>query len=405
MKIPFEVFKIKNFRLFLLGHFLSFLGSWVQNTAVHWLVYINTGSSAKLGFFSLLTTMPGVVFTLFSGSIIDRLDRWRLFRIILLLSILPPLFLGIFFSLLGFNLYIVVLLTLIGQILSAVDMPLRQVCISNIVPPEYLTQALSFQALSFHTSRILGSSLGGYLMALFSPEVNFWLNALSYLPFIVFLRRIKPENTEVYNLEKRSLKKDFSELYKFLRQVKLTYFLILQVAVFSFLGVSFPIVLPRLAVEAFSGKALEYGLVSSILGCGAMFGALSLGFRASESQNVCKRVWLTQLLFSLSLLLIALSQHKVFTLLGIFLMGFSFTNFFPIINSSLQRSTPEGLRGRVMSLFTFAFTGTVPIGQLFSGFLVDILGIKVLSFALSLSIMFISSLFYLKTQRLEKVCG
>ena len=347
--------------------------------------------------------MPGVIFTLFAGSIIDRLDRWKLFRSILLLSILPPLFHGIFFSLFGFNLYVVALLTLIGQILSAVDMPLRQVCISNIVPPGYLTQALSFQALSFHTSRILGSSLGGYLMSLFSPAVNFWFNALSYLPFIVFLRRISTENRKVYIPERRSLKKDFTELYKFLRQVKLTYFLILQVAVVSFLGVSFPIVLPRLAVEAFSGKALDYGLLSSTLGCGAMFGALSLGFRASENQNICKRVWLTQLLLSLSLLLIALSQHKVFTLLGIFLMGFSFTNFFPMINSSLQRLTPEGLRGRVMSLFTFAFTGTVPIGQLFSGFLVDILGIKVLSFALSLSIMVISIQFYLKTQRLEKV--
>jgi len=240
-------------------------------------------------------------------------------------------------------------------------------------------------------------------MTLFSPAVNFWFNALSYLPFIVFLRGISTENKKAYIPERRSLKKDFSELYKFLRQVKLAYFLILQVAVFSFLGVSFPIVLPRLTVEAFSGQALEYGLLSSILGCGAMFGALSLGFKASENQNVSKRVWLTQLLFSLSLLLIALIQHKVFTLLGIFLMGFSFTNFFPIINSSLQRLTPEGLRGRVMSLFTFAFIGTVPMGQLFLGLLVDILGIKVLSLALSLSIMFISLLFYLKTQRLEKV--
>ncbi len=380
------------------------MGSWVQNTAVHWLVYVNTGSSAKLGLFSLLTTIPGVIFTLFAGSIIDRQSRWRLFRLILSLSILPPLFLAIFFSFFGFNLYFLALLTLIGQTLSAVDMPLRQVCISNIVPPRYLTQALSFQALSFHTSRILGSSLGGYVMALFSPVVNFWLNALSYLPFIIFLKRIEPENTEFCITERRSLKKDFSELYKFLQQVKLTYFLILQVAVFSFFGVSFPIVLPRLAVEAFSGSAIDYGLLSSILGCGAMFGALSLGLRASESQKVCKKVWLTQLLFSLSLVLVALSQNKVLTLLGIFLMGFSFTNFFPFINSSLQRLTPDVLRGRVMSLFTFAFTGTVPVGQLFSGFLVDLLGIKALSFVLSLSIMFISSLFYLKTQRLEKAC-
>jgi len=381
------------------------LGSWVQNTAVYWLVYVNTGSSAKLGLFSLLTTMPGVIFTFFAGTIIDRQDRWRLFRLILSLSILPPLSLAIFFSLFGFNLYFLAFLILIGQILSAVDMPLRQVCISTIVPPRYLTQALSFQALSFHTSRILGSYLGGYTMALFSPVVNFWLNALSYLPFIIFLKWIKPENTEFCITEKRSLKKDLFELYKFLKHAKLAYFLILQVAVFSFLGVSFPIVLPRLAIEAFSGSAIDYGLLSSILGCGAMLGALSLGLRSSESQRVCKKVWLTQLLFSLSLILIALSQNKWLTLLAILLMGFSFTNFFPLINSSLQRLTPDVLRGRVMSLFTFAFTGTVPIGQLFSGFLVDILGIKVLSFALSLSIMFISSLFYLKMQSLEKGCG
>jgi len=242
-------------------------------------------------------------------------------------------------------------------------------------------------------------------MALFSPVVNFWLNALSYLPFIIFLKWIKPENTEFCITEKRSLKKDLFELYKFLKHAKLAYFLILQVAVFSFLGVSFPIVLPRLAIEAFSGSAIDYGLLSSILGCGAMLGALSLGLRSSESQRVYKKVWLTQLLFSLSLILIALSQNKWLTLLAILLMGFSFTNFFPLINSSLQRLTPDVLRGRVMSLFTFAFTGTVPIGQLFSGFLVDILGIKVLSFALSLSIMFISSLFYLKMQSLEKGCG
>ena len=381
------------------------MGSWVQNTAVYWLVYVNTGSSAKLGLFSLITTMPGVIFTFFAGTIIDRQGRWRLFRLILSLSILPPLSLAIFFSLFGFNLYFLAFLILIGQILSAVDMPLRQVCISTIVPPRYLTQALSFQALSFHTSRILGSYLGGYTMALFSPVVNFWLNALSYLPFIIFLKWIKPENTEFCITEKRSLKKDLFELYKFLKHAKLAYFLILQVAVFSFLGVSFPIVLPRLTIEAFSGSAIDYGLLSSILGCGAMLGALSLGLRSSESQRVYKKVWLTQLLFSLSLILIALSQNKWLTLLAILLMGFSFTNFFPLINSSLQRLTPDVLRGRVMSLFTFAFTGTVPIGQLFSGFLVDILGIKVLSFALSLSIMFISSLFYLKMQSLEKGCG
>jgi len=370
----------------------------VQNTAIHWLVYVYTGSTAKLGLFTLLTNMPVVLFTPLAGLIIDRQNRHKLFRLILTLSIFPPLCMGIFFVFWRFNFYVLVLFSLLGQLLSAVDMPLRQVYISSIVPQRYLTQALSFQALSFHTSRILGSALGGYLIVLFSPVVNFCLNALSYLPFLIFLKKISPGKTELPSSQKKSLKKDFVELFTFLNRVKVAYFLILQVSLFSFLGVSYPIVLPKLAVEVYSGLATDYGFLSSVLGCGAMLGALTLGISKTSEKDVCKRVWTTQILFSLALLLISLNQNKIFTSLAVFLMGFSFTNFFPLINTSLQRLTPEALRGRVMSLFTLAFIGTVPFGQFFVGFLVDVLGIKVLSFALSLCIMITSSLFYFKTQ-------
>jgi len=334
--------------------------------------------------------------TFFSGAIIDRTDRWLLFRRLLFLSIFPPLFLSLTYYIFGFNLYLLLFFALLSQLLSSLDLPLRQVCISSIVPPSQLTQALSLQAFSFHTSRLFGSSIGGYILSLAGPSLSFLLNAISYVPFILFTGRIAPLRKGFASPEERSLKRDFAELKEFLLKERLVLFLILQVAFFSFLGVSFPVVLPKLAVEFFSGGAVDYGLFSGGIGFGAMLGALSLSLTRLDHAGELRHVYLTQILFCLSLILLATSKLREHALLSLFIMGFSFTNFFPIINSVLQRLTPDNLKGRVMSLFTLAFTGTVPFGQVFSGLLADLFGIKALCFLMSLGIIILSTVFRIK---------
>ncbi|MFN3921881.1 MAG: MFS transporter, partial [Caldimicrobium sp.] len=132
---------IENFRFFILGHFLSFTGSWIQTTALHWLIYNFRHSTSDLGLFIFLTTFPSIFITLFSGFLIDRFNKKSFLKLLLCLSIFPPLFMGLLVYLGYFNFWIFLFLSFLGTVFASIDMPLRQVFISEIVPPLYLTKA------------------------------------------------------------------------------------------------------------------------------------------------------------------------------------------------------------------------------------------------------------------------
>ncbi len=361
--------------------------------SVYWEVYAYTKSAANLGFFVYFTTFPNIIITPLAGILIDRIHRWKLFKKIITILTFISLLIALMFHFNLFNLYLFGFLILLFNSFSAFDMPLRQVIISSLVPPLVLTQALSLQALSFHSARILGSSLGGLILSFRFPALNFWINALSYLPFLLFACLTKPLKNFTKKQERISLREALLEVIKFCRQKKILRILLWQTAFFSFFGVSFSVLLPKFAAEILKGSALEYGILSSLLGIGAIFGALNLSI-FHQATKPLYHLLLTQILFSLSLVLLRVAWDNNLVYFSIFLMGFSFTNFFPLINSTLQRLTPESLRGRVMSLFTLCFTGTTPFGQLFFGIMGEEIALKNLLLFLSAVIILISLFFY-----------
>ncbi|RKX62629.1 MAG: MFS transporter, partial [Thermodesulfobacteriota bacterium] len=179
--------KIKNFRLFIIGHFLSFTGSWVQNIAQIWLVYELTWSSLYLGIFSFFSSFPTLFLTFIAGIFIDLFDRKKTLSIIAFLSIFPPLILGFLTQLKLVTFWHITFLAFLSGCLTALDTPLRQVFISEIVPIKFLTKAISFQSLSFNTARVLGPFLAGLIISYRNLYECFYLNALSFIPFLFFL--------------------------------------------------------------------------------------------------------------------------------------------------------------------------------------------------------------------------
>ncbi|MFN3406889.1 MAG: MFS transporter, partial [Caldimicrobium sp.] len=176
---------LKNFQFFLLGHFISFTGSWIQTTALHWLIYKIRNSTADLGLFVFLTSFPTIFLTLLSGFLIDRFDKKRFLQVLLFFALFPPLIMMILVSWGYYNFWTFLILTFLSSGIAAIDMPLRQVFISEIVPSFYLTKALSLQAISFNSARMLGPALAGYLLQHFSTAYCFFLNALSFFLMLV----------------------------------------------------------------------------------------------------------------------------------------------------------------------------------------------------------------------------
>ena len=382
--------KIKDFKLFIIGHFVSFTGSWIQNTAQIWLVYELTWSALYLGIFNFLSSFPTIIFTFISGILIDLFDRRKMLSLIAFFSIFPPLILGILTQFKLVTFWQVTFLAFLSGCLSALDVPLRQVFISEIVPMKFLTKALSFQALSFHTARMLGPFFAGLIISYGSLYQCFYINALSFIPFFIFLTFFikTTKQKEVKKIEKGEMRGSYKEVYEFLKREKKILNVIFSVANFTVFGATVMILLPIFVHKVHGKGGKEFAFLSSVLGLGAIFGATSVIFTKPISDKI-KHLFKTTIILSLGLLGLNLIKNWYFTLFFCFIIGFSFANFFPIANSYLQENTPDHLRGRIISLFTLAFLGMHPIGSFIAGFLANKIGLLA---TLSLYIIFLLSL-------------
>jgi len=369
MKISQEILGplgIGDFRLFIIGHFISFTGTWIQNTALHWLIYSLNHSTALLGLFTFITTFPGIIVTLFSGFLIDRTERKKLLQILLILSLVPPLIMWLLIKKGIINFWFFAILGLIGSLFSSIDMPLRQVFISEIVPPSLLTRALSLQALSFNTARMFGPALAGLIIELFSLSLCFFINFLSFLPLFLFTFLIKTQTKPSSTKTSQKIQHQIKDFLNYLKKHSYIFKGILITALFSFLAVPINILLPMIAKKVLGGGAKEFALLSTALGLGAIFGALSVFFQR-EMRFKKRQFLLAHLLWGLGVIGFILFKNLPMLFLSTLFIGSSYTNFFPVMNSFLQEGTPLHLRGKVMSLFSVAFLGMAPLGQFFTG--------------------------------------
>jgi len=368
--------KIKNFKFFIIGHFISFTGSWVQSTAQIWLVYELTWSALYLGIFNFLSSFPTIILTFISGVLTDLFDRRKMLSIIAFFSIFPPLMLGILTQFKLITFWQVTFLAFLSGCFSAIDTPLRQVFISEIVPMRFLTKALSFQALSFHTARMLGPFFAGVIISYGTLYQCFYINALSFIPFFIFLTFfIKTQKqVEIKKIGREEIKRSYKEVYNFLKKEKKILNVIFSVANFTVFGAAVMILLPIIVHKIYGKGGKEFAFLSSVLGLGAIFGASSVIFRKPISDQI-KHLFKTTIILSLGLLGLNLIKNWYFTLIFCFIIGFSFTNFFPVANSYLQENTPDHLRGRIISLFTLAFLGMHPVGSFIAGFLANKIGV------------------------------
>lgn len=395
--------RFNNFRFFIIGHFLSFTGSWVYNTAVTWLVYDLTRSSLYLGIFSLANSIPAILVTLLSGFIIDCFDRKKLMSFLLFLSVPPSLLLGILTQSSFVNFTYVLFLSLIASSISAIDAPLRQVFISEIVPSNYLTKALSFQALSFNLARMLGPFIAGIILSQTNIWACFYLNALSYVPFFLFVTFfIKPQFSHKHLIRGGgTFVGSVTELFKFLKTNRNVLSVILAISNFTFFGASLMILFPVIVDKVYGGGGKEYGFLSSMVGVGAILGAIYVILKR-DLQDKLLNLLVATFIFCAGILGVAFSENWVLTLVACFLIGCSFTNLYPIANSYIQEHTPSELRGRVISFFTLSFIGVHPLGGFLVGILAASFSLKLIFLCYTAFVVF-GNLYLIRLAKIKKI--
>lgn len=374
MNDAFPALTHSNFRYFWTGQCISLIGSWMQNTTQGWLVLKITqeNSSFLLGLVNAVQFTPIMVFSLFAGVIIDKLPKKK----ILLFTQTSLMIIAIIQSLLvwtnSIKYWHLIILSLCIGIINTIDLPTRQSFVIEMVGKKDLMNAIALNSSIFNAARVLGPSIAGVVIAYFGMEICFFINAISFIPVIYGITKIKIENKNTI-LQKKNV---FFEIKEGLTYISKSFTLISTLTLITVLGIfafNYNILIPVFSVNVLGLSSKEYGLLMSSLGIGSLIGALSM---ATKSKNGPKKLILYISSFMVCILLMIIGLTKVYYTTAIFLAIIGAFNviFSTTANSTIQLNSKDEFRGRVMSVYTLLFAGVTPFGSLFTGFIAESFG-------------------------------
>src|SRR3989442_1897187 len=268
----------RNFRLFLFGQGISLIGTWMQSVALGWLVLEITNSPFAVGLTQAFRSLGVLLFTLYAGVIVDRVDKRRLIVWTQALQMLEALALAALVWTGRVTTSQVLVLALLFGIVNAFDIPARQAFIAELVGKEDLMNAIALNSSMFNAARIVGPAVAGVLIGVAGVGTCFFLNGVSYVAVIVGLlaMRLPPF---VSRPVATSACEAVRQAVAFIRGDARVRVLVVLVAVFSGLGFPFIVLLPVVARDVLHTDARGYGLLMAAVGIGAMLGALGLALR------------------------------------------------------------------------------------------------------------------------------
>jgi MFS family permease len=367
----FSALSYRDFRLFWFGQIISITGTWMQSVAQGWLVYSLTKSPFYLGMVAASASLPILLFTLPAGVLADRVPKRNLLLYTQGFSVVPALILGVLTSLKMIAVWQVALLAAVLGTINAVDIPTRQSFLAEMVGRGQVANAIALNSAAFNGARVIGPMIAGLVIASLGIPACFFLNALSFGAVILALSKMKTKGD--IRVKSEGMIKDFRKGIGFVKGDREIVAVISLIGVLSLAGLPYISLLPVFAGDVFHKGATGYGFLMGASGIGALTAAVGIAARRSI-ENPLQMMSVAVLFFSTALIAFSVSRIFWVSLVIIMLGGWGMVSYLALANSFIQMSVPDELRGRVMSLYSFVFLGTVPIGNAIMGAVADRIG-------------------------------
>lgn len=363
----------RDFRLFWAGQAISFTGTWMHSTAQGWLIYSLTHSPYWLGVVAACSSLPVLALSLFGGVAADRLPKRNLLLLTQALSVLPALVVGLLTGIGAIQVWHVICLALLFGTLNAFDIPARQSFLVEMVQKGNLMNAIALNSAAFNGARMLGPMAAGLAIGYLGIASCFYLNALSFLPVIAALAMMKTRGEPRADITHASIRQEIADGMRFMRSEPAVWRTMLMISSFSLFGFPFISLMPVMAEEVLGVGAKGFGFMASAMGAGAFIAAVLLVV-GGNVKNTFRPMYMAALIFPVTLYTYASSVSYTLSLVALFFGGFAVVGFMALANSTIQLHTPDGMRGRVMSVFAMMFLGISPVGNLIMGSVADAIG-------------------------------
>lgn len=365
--------KHRNYRLFFVGQGTSLIGTWMQQTAIGWLVYRLTGSAFYLGLVPFCSQIAVFFGAPIGGALADRWPRRRIVITTQVLAMIQAFLLTAIVAFESITLMRIILLSIFMGLINAFDMPARQAFVYEIVDDEGdLPNAIALNSLIFNMARLIGPPIAGVVIGLVGETACFFLNGVSFLAVIYALAAMRltrsggPKHSgPVFAGIKDGLSYSFG--FAPIRSV------LMYMAMISLIAMPYMVLMPVFAKSILHGGPRTLGFLSGSVGIGAFVGAIFLA-RRKTVQGIEKAVLFAAGIFAAGVIGFSFSRNLWLSLLLVALPGFGIMVQAAAINTILQTIVDDDKRGRVLSLHVMAFIGTAPLGSLLAGFAAEKLG-------------------------------
>ena len=370
-RIP--AFRSRNYRLFFLGQGISLIGSWMTQLATIWLVYSLTNSPVMLGIVGFTSQIPSFFLAPFGGVFVDRFSRHRTLIGTQILAMIQSLTLAVLALTGVIQVWHIIALSLFQGFINAVDAPARQAFVPELIEKrDDLANAIAINSTMFNGARLIGPAIGGLLIAQVGAAYCFLIDGLSYIAVIAALlaMNIKSNKYQVSTANPiQRVKEGFDYAFGFppIRAI-----LILS-ALVSFMGMQYTIIVPIFAEKILQGGADTLGFLMAASGVGALSGGIYLATRQTVV-GLGRLIAFGPTILGCGLIAFSLSRFLPLSLFSLLFVGLGTILQIAAGNTVLQTIVDDDKRGRVMSLYTMSFLGTIPFGNLLAGFLANHIG-------------------------------
>ena len=344
----------------------------MQFLILGWLTLELTDSSARLGLVIALYGVPNLAMLAFGGIFADRVNRrWLLFysRAIVMALIIVAAALTVQQLISMWHIYAISLA--LGTI-QGLNMPAQMAIVPDLVDDRDILNATSLNMAVFNTGRIMAPSLAGWIIEYVGMGQALFLNAACYAIsclFLLLMARVESRGGPSGSGDSgnSNIWRDFWEGVRFVAATPIAYTMVGLSFAFGFFGAAYIQVLPAFGREGLNLNADGAGFLLTVAGVGSLAGNVFL----ASLGNARHKNWLllgTITLFGVALFLFGFSQNYIYwvALALLFLTGIGFTGFISMGTTVLQLSTPQQLRGRMMSLWLIGaamhYIGALPLG-------------------------------------------
>ena len=368
--LTFRSLKNPRYRDYALAQLVSSCGSWIQLTAISWLVFDLTNSAMYLGTVSFLRQSPVLLFGFLGGWVADHFDRRKILISTKILMMLQALLLGVLTLTGHLNIWMVMLLATTLGIANAIDMPAKQAFTFNLVEKKDLVNAVSLNSSSFHTARTLGPVIAAVIVHQLGNRTGestcFFLNAASFLVVIATLVKLK-ELSKLKGTKSGKKSFDLKESLTFAAKNEDVKVICILGAVTAFLCMQYIVLMPVFAKTVFLMGMNGFGTLMASAAAGSFLASLALANKGQNKEQLKKYIKFAAVAMASALVVFANLNNFFLACLVATVLGFSGTVQLSGSNSLIQLSVDDSLRGRVLSLWMITVSGLGPTGGLLVG--------------------------------------